>query len=77
MHRMSQAQLARALAAICGHQHVADLLEMHAYLCEQTAARMALKGLRPKRKPAGIPPKHPVKAWVEGPFRCAQLTRAE
>ncbi len=55
MHRMSQAERARALAAICGHEHIADLLEVHAQICEQNAARMALKGPGPKRKtpPAG------------------------
>jgi hypothetical protein len=43
MHRMTQAKRARALAAKCGPSVVAELLEMHAQLCEQNAASMASK----------------------------------
>ena len=49
MHRMTQAQRARALAAKWGPSLVADLLEEHAQLCERNAASMAVKG-RPRRK---------------------------
>jgi hypothetical protein len=49
MHRMTQAERARTLAAQCGPSVVADLLEVHAQLCERNAASMALKG-RHRRK---------------------------
>jgi len=42
MHRITQAERARTLAAKCGPSVVADLLETHAQLCERNAASMAL-----------------------------------
>ena len=46
LHRMTQAERARTLAAKCGPSVIADLLEVHARLCEQNAASMASKGRR-------------------------------
>jgi hypothetical protein len=46
LHRVTQAERARSIAAECGPSVVADLLEMHAQLCEQNASRMAFKGQR-------------------------------
>jgi hypothetical protein len=46
MHRMTQAERARTLAAKCGPSVIADLLEIHAQLCERNAASMASKGQR-------------------------------
>jgi hypothetical protein len=50
MHRMTQAERARALAANCGPSVVAELLEVHAQCCERNAASMALRGKAPRRK---------------------------
>ena len=49
MHRMTQAQRARALAAKWGPSLIADLLEAHAQICERNAAGMASKA-RPRQK---------------------------
>ena len=49
VHRMSQAERARTIAAQCNSSYVADLLEAHAELCERNAASMALKGRRPHK----------------------------
>jgi len=49
MHRMSQAERARTLAAKCGPSVVADLLEIHAQLCEQSASSIASKGRRRRK----------------------------
>jgi hypothetical protein len=43
MHRMTQAERARTIAAQFGPSVVADILEVHAQLCEQSAARVAPK----------------------------------
>jgi hypothetical protein len=43
IHRMSQAERARTIAAMLGDSVVADLLEAHAQLCERNAASMASK----------------------------------
>jgi hypothetical protein len=43
VHRITQAQRARTIAASLGHSVVADLLEIHAQLCERSAASMASK----------------------------------
>jgi len=42
-HKITQPERARGLAAQHGPSAVADLLEMHAQLCERNAARMASK----------------------------------
>ena len=46
LHRLTQAERARALAAQSGSSLIADLLEAHAQLCERNAANMASKGQR-------------------------------
>jgi hypothetical protein len=53
LHRLTQAERARALAAQSSSSLVADLLEAHAQLCERNAASMASKGPSPSemRKP--------------------------
>jgi hypothetical protein len=47
--RMTQAERARSLAAQSSTSLIADLLEMHAQLCERNAARMAAKGPRRRK----------------------------
>jgi hypothetical protein len=49
MHRMTQAERARALAAQSGSSLIADLLEAHAQLCERNAAIMAVKARRRRK----------------------------
>ena len=49
MHRMTQAERARTLAAKFGDSVVADLLEIHAQLCEQSASNVASKGRRRRK----------------------------
>jgi len=46
---MTQAERARTLAAKYGPSVIADLLEVHAQLCERNAASMALKGQRGRK----------------------------
>jgi hypothetical protein len=49
LHRMTQAERARSLAAKFGSSLVADLLETHAQLCEENASRMVSKGRRRRK----------------------------
>ena len=49
LHRMTQAERARTLAAKCGPSVIAELLEIHAQLCEQNASGMTSKGQRRRK----------------------------
>jgi hypothetical protein len=49
MHRMTQAERARTVAAQFGPSVVADILEVHAQCCERNAAKMVLKGPRRRK----------------------------
>jgi len=49
LYRMTQAERARILAAKFGPSILADLLEVHAQLCEQGALSMASKGRRRRK----------------------------
>ena len=49
MHRMTQAERARTIAAQFGSSVVADILEVHAQCCARNAAKMVLKGPRRRK----------------------------
>jgi hypothetical protein len=61
LHLMSMPARARAIAAHCGSQEVAELLEQHARLCERNLAAATGKKRRKGRRPAV--------AWLTGADR--------